>query len=150
MGDACFAAKQARSFDNSARLINGWLCGRFKDEVRLANDTNRLSLEDGSGNLHSQDKWIFRLTLAWMPGTGGAMTRRPRRNHNPAFKAKVALAAIRGELTLENDFLAEALGKAKLLGGKDDRPRPQIVGRTPGEASRLQPWQRLLPASPNS
>ena len=28
------------------------------------------------------------------------MTRRPRRNHNPAFKAKVALAAIRAEQTL--------------------------------------------------
>ncbi|WP_454701634.1 hypothetical protein [Agrobacterium burrii] len=25
------------------------------------------------------------------------MTRRPRRNHSPAFKAKVALSAIRGE-----------------------------------------------------
>jgi transposase len=28
------------------------------------------------------------------------MTRRPRRNHSPAFKAKVALAATRGEQTL--------------------------------------------------
>jgi hypothetical protein len=28
------------------------------------------------------------------------MSRRPRRNHTPAFKAKVALAAVRGELTL--------------------------------------------------
>ncbi len=28
------------------------------------------------------------------------MTRRPRRNHSPAFKAEVALAAIRGEQTL--------------------------------------------------
>ena len=28
------------------------------------------------------------------------MTGRPRRNHSPAFKAKVALAAIRGEKTL--------------------------------------------------
>jgi transposase-like protein len=28
------------------------------------------------------------------------MTRRARRNHTPAFKAKVALAAIKGELTL--------------------------------------------------
>ena len=28
------------------------------------------------------------------------MTRRPRRNHTPAFKAKVALAAIRGDRTL--------------------------------------------------
>ena len=30
----------------------------------------------------------------------GAMTGRPRRNHSPAFKAKMALAAIRGEKTL--------------------------------------------------
>ena len=28
------------------------------------------------------------------------MTRRPRRNHSPAFKAKVALAAVKGERTL--------------------------------------------------
>jgi len=28
------------------------------------------------------------------------MTRRPRRNHSPAFKAKVALAAVRGEKTM--------------------------------------------------
>jgi transposase len=28
------------------------------------------------------------------------MSRRPRRNHSPAFKAKVALAAVRGEATL--------------------------------------------------
>jgi len=30
------------------------------------------------------------------------MTRRPRRNHSPAFKAKVALAAIRGEKTMSD------------------------------------------------
>jgi transposase len=102
------------------------------------------------------------------------MTRRPRRNHTPAFKAKVAVAAIKGdrtladlaqqfdvhpnqitqwkaqllegaagvfgsearadtatpavdlkslhakigELTLENDFLSGALGKAGLLSAK--------------------------------
>jgi transposase len=28
------------------------------------------------------------------------MSRRPRRNHTPAFKSKVALAAIKGEMTL--------------------------------------------------
>ena len=28
------------------------------------------------------------------------MARRPRRNHSPAFKSKVALAAIKGERTL--------------------------------------------------
>lgn len=35
-----------------------------------------------------------------MPGTGETMTRRPRRNHSPAFKAKVALTALKGEKTL--------------------------------------------------
>jgi len=29
-----------------------------------------------------------------------AMTRRPRRNHSPAFKVKVALAALKGDKTL--------------------------------------------------
>jgi transposase len=28
------------------------------------------------------------------------MARRPRRNHSPAFKAKVALAAVRGDKTM--------------------------------------------------
>ena len=66
------------------------------------------------------------------------MSRRPRRNHTPAFKAKVAdvfgpggghgaapplidvksLHAKIGELTLENDFLEGALTKAGLLSAK--------------------------------
>jgi transposase-like protein len=33
--------------------------------------------------------------------SGETMQRRPRRNHTPAFKAKVALAAIKGDRTLE-------------------------------------------------
>ena len=33
-------------------------------------------------------------------GLGGIMTRRLRRNRTPVFKAKVALAAIKGERTL--------------------------------------------------
>jgi transposase len=32
--------------------------------------------------------------------TGDEMTKRTRRNHSPAFKAKVALAAVKGEKTL--------------------------------------------------
>ena len=31
---------------------------------------------------------------------GAKMTRRPRRNHSPAFKAKVALAALKGDSTM--------------------------------------------------
>jgi transposase-like protein len=36
----------------------------------------------------------------WGCMTGEYMSRRPRRNHSPAFKAKVALAAVKGEKTL--------------------------------------------------
>ena len=32
------------------------------------------------------------------------MTKRTRRNHSPVFKAKVALAAVRGERTLAEQF----------------------------------------------
>ncbi len=32
--------------------------------------------------------------------SGETMSRRPRRNHTPAFKAKVALAAVKGDRTL--------------------------------------------------
>ncbi|GHE62507.1 hypothetical protein GCM10019059_22600 [Camelimonas fluminis] len=35
-----------------------------------------------------------------MAATGATIAKRPRRNHTPAFKAKVALAAVRGEKTL--------------------------------------------------
>ena len=55
------------------------------------------------------------------------MTRRPRRNHSPAFKAKVAIAAIRGDRTIAQ--LAEQFDvhpnqittwKAQLEGGAAD------------------------------
>ena len=54
------------------------------------------------------------------------MTRRPRRNHTPAFKAKVALAAVRGELTL-----------AELAEQFDVHPNQVTVeGATAGRGSR--------------
>jgi transposase len=37
---------------------------------------------------------------AFVSESGDIMSRRPRRNHTSAFKAKVALAAIRGDRTL--------------------------------------------------
>ena len=55
------------------------------------------------------------------------MNRRPRRNHPPAFKAKVALAAVKGDRTIAQ--LAEhfdvhpnqiAAWKAQLEGGASD------------------------------
>jgi hypothetical protein len=41
------------------------------------------------------DKWSFSLTAGTVvpSESGDTMSRRPRRNHTPAFKAKVALAA---------------------------------------------------------
>jgi len=68
------------------------------------------------------------------------MTRRPRRNHTPAFKAKVALAAIKGEKTLAElaqqfDVHANQItqwrsqlleGAADVFGG-DARPEPSAA-----------------------
>ena len=69
------------------------------------------------------------------------MTRRPRRNHTPGFKAKVALAAIKGEMTLAqlaehfdvhpNQITAwKALlleGAADVFGGGSGGPTPAAI-----------------------
>ena len=71
------------------------------------------------------------------------MSRRPRRNHTPAFKAKVALAAIKGDRTLAQ--LAEQFDvhpnqitswKAQLEGGAAD-----VFGRGGGDGA-AQPRRR--------
>ena len=65
------------------------------------------------------------------------MSRRPRRNHTPAFKAKVALAAIKGDRTLAQ--LAEQFDvhpnqittwKAQLEGGAADVFGPGSIAPT--------------------
>jgi transposase-like protein len=64
------------------------------------------------------------------------MSRRPRRNHTPAFKAKVALAALRGEMTLaelaqQYDVLANQITqwKTQLL-----ERAAHVFGAEPGPA----------------
>jgi len=65
------------------------------------------------------------------------MTRRPRRNHTPAFKAKVALAAIKGEKTLAElaqqfdvhanqitQWRSQLLEGAAYVFGSEARPEP--------------------------
>jgi transposase len=59
--------------------------------------------------------------------SGETMSRRPRRNHTPAFKARVALAAIKGDRTLvelaeQFDVHANQITswKAQLEGGAAD------------------------------
>ena len=49
------------------------------------------------------------------------MTKRKRRNHSPVFKAKVALAAVRGERTLAD--LAEQFEVSSLRSTISSRPQ---------------------------
>ena len=77
------------------------------------------------------------------------MNRRPRRNHTPAFKAKVALAAIKGDRTLAQ--LAEQFDvhpnqitswKAQLEGGAADvfGPGGKATAQVPAiDVSRCMP-----------
>jgi transposase-like protein len=61
-----------------------------------------LSRQSWSRNFGQDDRWNFCLTAGTLVAceSGETMQRRPRRNHTPAFKAKVALAAIKGDRTL--------------------------------------------------
>jgi transposase len=68
------------------------------------------------------------------------MSKRPRRNHSPAFKAKVALAAVKGEKTLAElaqqfdvhpnlitQWRARLLeGAADVFGAESSTPEPAI------------------------
>ena len=74
--------------------------------------------------------------------SGETMTRRPRRNHTPGFKAKVALAAIKGDRTLAQ--LAEQFDihpnqitswKAQLEGGAAD-----VLVPVAARERRNRPW----------
>ena len=67
------------------------------------------------------------------------MSRRPRRNHTPAFKARVALAAVKGEMTLADlaqqfdvhpnqitQWKAQLLEGASGVFGREGRSEPAI------------------------
>jgi transposase len=55
------------------------------------------------------------------------MSRRPRRNHSPAFKAKVALEALKGELTL-----AELAQKHDVHANQITQWKTQLLERAAG------------------
>ena len=72
------------------------------------------------------------------------MTRRPRRNHTPAFKAKVALAAVKGDKTLAElaqhfDLHPNQLTqwKAQLLDGAAGVFGSEARGERAGPAANL-------------
>ena len=50
--------------------------------------------------LYSEGKWIADLTTAMLATSRRQDDQATRRNHSPAFKAKVALTAANGEKTL--------------------------------------------------
>src|SRR3954449_764624 len=55
------------------------------------------------------------------------MTRRPRRNHTPAFKATVALAAVKGEKTL-----AEVAQQFEIHPNQSSQLKAQLLDRAAG------------------
>ncbi len=80
------------------------------------------------------------------------MSRRPRRNHTPAFKAKVALAATKGDRTLAQ--LAEQFDvhpnqittwKAQLEGGRatPEKSLPTLLLACLGETQPHEPADGL-------
>ena len=89
------------------------------------------------------------------------MTRRPRRNHSPAFKAKVAVAAIKGErpvIELAQDFdmhpnqikqWRDQLLERGYRGVRGQRVRGQRVRGQPVRGQRLdRAHPRLLQQPP--
>ena len=67
------------------------------------------------------------------------MSRRPRRNHSPTFKAKVALAATKGDKTLAQlsqqfdihqnqivDWKNQLLANAAVAFGGDNKTEPEV------------------------
>jgi transposase-like protein len=68
------------------------------------------------------------------------MTRRPRRNHTPAFKAKVALAAVRGDKTL-----AELAQHFDIHPNQITQWKAQLLDGAAGQGRRMKPlksWNR--------
>ena len=67
------------------------------------------------------------------------MKRRPRRNHSPAFKAKVALAAIKGDRTIVQ--LAEQFDvhPNQITSGRRSLKAAQPMFSKPAVASLLNP-----------
>jgi transposase len=73
------------------------------------------------------------------------MTRRPRRNHTPAFKAKVALAAIKGEKAL-----AELAQQCDVHANQITQWKAQLLEELPGcSGPSRAPRRRRRPSISN-
>jgi len=67
------------------------------------------------------------------------MARRARRNHSPAFKAKVALAAVKGDQTVAELASASTFIRTRLRSGKSS------CSRTQRSLSTVQRRRRPIP-----
>ena len=66
------------------------------------------------------------------------MARRPRRNHSPAFKAKVALAALKGDKTMSELATQFDVHPNQIKQWKDQL----LDGVTDGATQPQHSWQR--------
>jgi transposase len=88
----------------------------FKARVALAAVKGELTLSDLAQQFDVHPNQIAQWKTQLLEGASGVFDGRPRRSE-PAVDLKSLHAKI-GELTLENDFLEGALGKAGLLSAK--------------------------------
>ena len=70
------------------------------------------------------------------------MSKRPRRNHTPAFKAKVALAAVKGEKTL-----AEVAQQFDVHPNQITSWKGHFLGGQPGYSDRSRRRTRRRPST---
>ena len=77
------------------------------------------------------------------------MARRPRRNHSPAFKAKVAVAAIKGEKTIDYTVRASA-GQTMTVSLKTSNASNYFNVLPPGSTGRDLPVVILPHGGPES
>ena len=127
----------------------------WRQGVRRSADAWRFPFWWGDSRLCGQAGFLSDLSLA---ASGALMSRRPRRNHRPAFKAKVALTALGGKpadppvdvtalhakigaITLENNFwrFRKASGRMRVVRDRDPVRRDEsrcCGGRAPGCDSR--------------
>ena len=91
-------------------------------------------------NFGRWDKWLVRLTAGTVvPANQEKHAQRPSRNHSPAFKAKVAIAAFEGDRTIAQLADNSASMSARSQGGRSSlKAAPQTCSLAAGMVGRAR------------